>query len=73
MNVTCSGYFKTSSQCLTCKENFGFTQHFTGDLFIKRTKRTTVDKCGCEKVNLFICFSWETYSLIRHLFFILFF
>lgn len=45
---------KTSSQCLTYKENISFVHRFTEDLFIKRTKITAVDKYGCEKVNLFL-------------------
>lgn len=54
MNVTCSGDGKTSSQCLTYKEDISFVQCFTGNLFIKGTKRTAVDRYGCEKVNLFL-------------------
>ena len=52
MNVTCPEGCKTNSHCFTFVEDISFVQDFTGNLFIKGTKRTSVDKYDCEKVDL---------------------
>lgn len=54
MNVTCSEGYKTNSHCLNFVEDIHFVQDFIGNLFIKVTKRTLVDKLDCEKVDLFL-------------------
>lgn len=54
INGTCFGYGKTSSQCLTCKEDGSFVPDFAKDLLIKGAKKTMVDKYDYEEVNLLL-------------------